>query len=67
VKPQEPSSEGCPDCAKAMAKYNRIDAQMARRGNFGIVPLPQKCKAHSRRSPWASKPRPGEQQTQFLA
>ena len=36
----------CPDCAKALAAYNRLDARMAQRGNFGIVPLPQLCKKH---------------------
>jgi hypothetical protein len=36
----------CPDCEKARAKYDRLDARMAKRGNFGIVPLPRKCKKH---------------------
>jgi hypothetical protein len=36
----------CPDCAKARAKYDQLDARMAARGNFGIVPLPQMCKTH---------------------
>ena len=36
----------CPACAKARAKYDRLDARMAKRGNFGIVPLPRTCKAH---------------------
>jgi hypothetical protein len=44
---QQPvKSEGCPNCAAALAKYNRLEDRMARRGNFGIVPLPRKCKAH---------------------
>ena len=41
-----PDAVGCPDCAKARAKYDRLDMRMARRGNFGIVPLPQLCKRH---------------------
>ena len=40
------SSKECPDCAKALKKYNTLDDRMARSGNFGIVPLPTKCKAH---------------------
>lgn len=39
-------SDACPACAKAAAKYDRLDARMARRGNFGIVPLSRTCKAH---------------------
>ncbi len=37
----------CPDCAKAMKKHASLDARMAQRGNFGIVPLPMKCAKHS--------------------
>lgn len=37
---------GCLFCAKAKAKYDRLDARMASRGNFGIVPLPRLCKKH---------------------
>ncbi len=38
--------EPCPDCAKAVAKFNRLDLRMAKRGNFGIVPLSRQCKKH---------------------
>lgn len=36
----------CPACIKAREKWNAREDRMARRGNFGIVPLPLTCKAH---------------------
>lgn len=53
---RERDGGACPDCAKALAKYNRLDIRMARRGNFGIVPLPRHCKKHRpARHPSAAK------------
>lgn len=45
----------CPFCAEARRKYDRLDRRMAARGNFGIVPLPLKCKKHA-----APRPEPGD-------
>lgn len=36
----------CPDCAKALKKWSALEQRMARRGNFGIVPLPSTCPKH---------------------
>lgn len=36
----------CPECAKALDKWHRLERRMAARGNFGLVPLPSKCRPH---------------------
>lgn len=36
----------CEDCHKAVQEYGRRQKWMMDRGNFGIVPLPLKCKRH---------------------
>jgi hypothetical protein len=48
-------AKGCPACAEALRKWNAREDRMARRGNFGIVPLPRTCKAHR---PTPNQPKP---------
>lgn len=57
--PHDPPTPGrCPDCGHALGKWNRLETRMARRGNFGIVPLPLRCKKHRKNLTPPSPPAP---------